>query len=209
MLYRISWVIVWPFLMMFFKAKGKEHVPASGPFVVVANHVHDLDPYYVGPFFSFGTVIHWLAKKELYHPSEIYDDYYPRVRKLFSFLPEGVARLLTWPFVAWVSFLIRHSSVIPVDRENNNARTNRLAVKRAMHFLRSGKVVGVFGEGGIGRDGEVHPVFVSLARKAGCPILPVRVVKGGVVFGETIDLQGDDRDSLTVAKEVMERIYSL
>ena len=55
----------------------------------------------------------------------------------------------------------------------------------------------------------MHPVFVSLARKAGCPILPVRVVRGGVVFGETIDLKGDERDSHIVAKEVMDRIYAL
>jgi 1-acyl-sn-glycerol-3-phosphate acyltransferase len=78
-----------------------------------------------------------------------------------------------------------------------------------MHLLRSGKVVGVFGEGGIGRDGEAHPVFVALARKAGCPILPVRVVKGGVVFGETVDLRDDNRDNQTVAKEIMDRIYTL
>lgn len=209
MLYRISWVIAWPFLRIFFSAKGREHIPAAGPFVVVANHVYDIDPYHIGPFLSFGTVIHWLAKRELYHPTEIYDEYLNKMLDVFSFLPTGLVRLMNWPFVGWISFLIRNSSVIPVDRKQNNSRTNRLAVKRAMHLLRAGKVVGVFGEGGIGRDGEAHPVFVALARKAGCPILPVKVVKGGVVFGETIDLKGDERDSQTVAMEIMGRIYAL
>jgi 1-acyl-sn-glycerol-3-phosphate acyltransferase len=209
MLYRISWVIIWPFLRIFFSAKGKEHVPASGPYVLVANHVYDIDPYYIGPFLSFGTVIHWLAKKELFHPSEIYDEYLEKMLRIFSFLPKGLVRLLNWPFVCWVSFLIRFSLTIPVDRKVNNARMNRLAVKRALQLLRAGKVVGVFGEGGIGRDGEVHPVFVALARKAGCPILPAKVVKGGVVFGEAIDLRGDERDTQTVAKEIMNRIYAL
>jgi 1-acyl-sn-glycerol-3-phosphate acyltransferase len=209
MLYRISWVIIWPFLRIFFSAKGREHVPAAGPFVVVANHVYDLDPYHIGPFLPFGTVVHWLAKRELYHPAEIYDEYLEKLERIFSFLPRRLVRLLNWPFVYWVAFLVRYSSTIPVDREQNSARTNRLAVKSAMHLLRSGKVVGVFGEGGIGRGGEAHPVFVALARKAGCPILPVRVVKGGVIFGETIDLRGDDRDNQTVAKDVMGRIYTL
>ncbi|MFN8508726.1 MAG: (d)CMP kinase [Dehalococcoidia bacterium] len=47
------------------KAKGREHVPASGPLIVVSNHLNNSDPAIVGAGIARRR-IRWMAKVELY-----------------------------------------------------------------------------------------------------------------------------------------------
>lgn len=47
------------------KAAGREHVPASGPFIVVSNHLNNADPPIVGAGIARRR-IRWMAKAELY-----------------------------------------------------------------------------------------------------------------------------------------------
>ena len=47
------------------KAAGREHVPASGPFIVVSNHLNNADPPIVGAGIARRR-IRWMAKVELY-----------------------------------------------------------------------------------------------------------------------------------------------
>lgn len=209
MLYRVAWIFLWPILRIFFSVRGKENIPPTGPFIIVANHVYDLDPYRIGPFLPFGRVVHWLAKKELYSATGIYREYLEKLERIFNFLPKQVVRYLNWPIVIFVSFVVRHSSTIPIDRVQNGARMNRLAIKQAIELLRSEKVVGVFGEGGINRQGYAHPIFVALARKTNSPVLPVRVHNTGVVFGKAIYVNDDSRKNSTLAREIIDHIYTL
>ena len=46
------------------KVKGKENIPLNGPFIVVANHVHLIDPILVE--LSFPRWINFMAKEELF-----------------------------------------------------------------------------------------------------------------------------------------------
>ena len=47
------------------KAEGRDNVPSTGPLVLVANHVHVLDPLFVA--FSLPRWITFVAKEELFH----------------------------------------------------------------------------------------------------------------------------------------------
>ena len=55
-----------PLLRLFFSWKviGKKNIPLAGPLIVVANHVHVLDPFFL--VFSFPRWIHFMAKEELF-----------------------------------------------------------------------------------------------------------------------------------------------
>ena len=51
-------------ILFFWKAEGRENIPLTGPFILVANHVHLLDPFFL--LFSFPRWIHFMAKEELF-----------------------------------------------------------------------------------------------------------------------------------------------
>ena len=197
-LYYVAWVILWP-IRLFVKCKGRQNILRDGPMIVVSNHNWILDPYKIGPLLRFKTVIRWLSKKELYSAKALFEEYHSKAGSKF----------LAWTMAILVSFVVRHSATVRVDRDEPKSKVNRLAVKEALDLLRKNQVIGIFGEGGINRKGEVHPIFVNLARKTGVKILPVRLSKREVVFGEAISIIGDSRDSEIVAREVMNKIYNL
>lgn len=47
-----------------FRIEGLEHVPASGPILVVCNHLHNADPVLISA--AFPRPLHFMAKKELF-----------------------------------------------------------------------------------------------------------------------------------------------
>jgi len=51
-------------LLFSWKVVGVKNIPLTGPLIVVANHVHALDPFFLT--FSFPRWIHFLAKEELF-----------------------------------------------------------------------------------------------------------------------------------------------
>jgi 1-acyl-sn-glycerol-3-phosphate acyltransferase len=54
------------YLKIFYRldVKGVEKIPATGPVVLAANHVHNLDPIMIGC--SIDRVVHYMAKNELF-----------------------------------------------------------------------------------------------------------------------------------------------
>ncbi len=48
------------------EVSGREHVPASGPLIVVSNHLHNADPPLLGAAIK-NRRIHFMAKIELFH----------------------------------------------------------------------------------------------------------------------------------------------
>ena len=67
--YRLVVVVVKPLLRLFTRRErsGIEHIPATGGFIAVANHVSELDPLVVGEFLlDAGRPPRFLAKRELF-----------------------------------------------------------------------------------------------------------------------------------------------
>lgn len=67
--YRLVVVIVKPLLRLFTRRQwsGMHHIPATGGFIAVANHVSEIDPLMVGEFLiDAGRPPRFLAKKELF-----------------------------------------------------------------------------------------------------------------------------------------------
>lgn len=150
MLYRIVRSILRLILVIFgrWQVTGKEHIPTSGPLVVVSNHLSYWDPILVGC--ALDRQVHFMAKAELFS--------YP----IFgSFM---------WAMGAF-----------PIKR----GQSDRNALRKAIHFLQEGEVLGVFPEGTRSKNGSLMPFkpgITMLAYKGQSPILPVAVVNSSKVF---------------------------
>ena len=64
---KIVLAIFRPLLNILFswKVEGRENIPLTGPLILVANHVHLLDPFFL--IFRFPRWINFMAKEELFH----------------------------------------------------------------------------------------------------------------------------------------------
>jgi 1-acyl-sn-glycerol-3-phosphate acyltransferase len=63
---KIFLAICRPLLNILFswKVEGRENIPLTGPLILVANHVHLLDPFFL--LFRFPRWINFMAKEELF-----------------------------------------------------------------------------------------------------------------------------------------------
>jgi 1-acyl-sn-glycerol-3-phosphate acyltransferase len=79
--------------------------------------------------------------------------------------------LFAIPVLGW---LIARTHAFPVDRE----RADLGSIRRALHILQDGGVIGIFPEGTRNLDGEAKARggAVMLAATAGCPVVPVALV---------------------------------
>lgn len=79
--------------------------------------------------------------------------------------------LFAVPFIGWV---LRHTYVIPIDREAAGPSSVRTALDR----MQQGFIVGIFPEGTRSEDGEIGPLkpgFATLVRRGRVPVIPVGV----------------------------------
>ncbi len=51
-------------ILFSWKVEGRENIPLTGPLILVANHVHVVDPFFL--VFGFPRWIHFMAKEELF-----------------------------------------------------------------------------------------------------------------------------------------------
>jgi len=132
---------------LFFRARveGVEHVPRTGPFILVANHCSNLDPPIIGwaTGNKVGRVIHFMAKMEMRR----------------------------WPLAGWLS---QSSGVIFVrrgeaDRAAQKAALDALAAGRPIALFPEG----TRSRDGHLRQGRGGAAF--LAMRSGAPLLPVAI----------------------------------
>jgi 1-acyl-sn-glycerol-3-phosphate acyltransferase len=105
--------------------------------------------------------------------------------------------------IAVLGWILRQWHAFPVERE----RADLSAIRRALHILKHGGVVGIFPEGTRNLDGEAKARggAVLLAATAACPVVPVALVntqyavrrlrasKVEVRIGEPVRFQGSQR----------------
>lgn len=124
-----------------YRARGLERLPAAGGGLILVNHQSFLDPMLVG--LPLRRQVSYLARDSLF-----------RV-----------------PVISWI---LRHTYVIPINRESASSASIKAAVSR----IQSGFLVGIFPEGTRCADGEMGPFkpgFIALVRRSGLPVYPVGI----------------------------------
>jgi 1-acyl-sn-glycerol-3-phosphate acyltransferase len=68
MWYKIGKMFLWPWFIFYMRldVKGRENVPKKGGFILVSNHVSNLDPIALG--LACPGNVNFMAKEELFHP---------------------------------------------------------------------------------------------------------------------------------------------
>lgn len=90
--------------------------------------------------------------------------------------------LFTVPVIGWI---LRHTYVLPIDRESAGTASIRVAIER----MQQGFLVGIFPEGTRTRDGRVgefKPGFVALVRRAKLPVYPVGIAGAFEAFPRSL-----------------------
>lgn len=139
--------VVRPFMALFIglRVRGREHLPASDPFVLIANHTSHLDT--VALLSLFG------------------------LRRLGRIRPVAAADyFLAGKVRGWLSRAL--FNILPVARRNVTRANNPLEVMRAA--LAAGDSLVLFPEGTRGQDGEPGRFLPGIAHLAeSCPDVPI------------------------------------
>ncbi len=150
MLYLIARFVLRPmFLIPRPTIRGRENVPASGPFIIASNHLSFIDSMVI-PLMAPRRV-GYLAKAEY-------------------FTGTGIKGWLT-------RTLFTALGAMPVHRQTNRAAQE--ALDTAMTVLKAGGGFGIYPEGTRSRDGRLargKTGVAWLALTADCPVVPVAVV---------------------------------
>jgi 1-acyl-sn-glycerol-3-phosphate acyltransferase len=133
---------------------------------------------------------------------------------LQAYIPRHITYLMGSKYydVPIVNQFVRFYGALCIEENGLNKRT----LRHAEELLHRGRAVGIFPEGGISRDGEVHPAqpgVALLAHRTSLPILPVgmsgverilppdtfrfRPARVGISIGEAIEPTGLARRDIT------------
>lgn len=207
-----------------------ENVPYEddkNPWIIVANHISDTDPWRIGGFIH--RSIDWLCKAELYSLQLTFLEHLKKRKKWYS-IPLS-------PIIAvFYCGMVRGSRTIPIwdvdehcrlrnvsnEEAKRMKRANKYAMKRSLDMLLCGGTLGVFPEGKKVGENESKEIrlnvqFIKLAKSVDkklenglrVKIIPVRLKRGRVViFGKPFTID-PDCDPAVKTKEAMDYIYNL
>ena len=183
------------------KVKGLRNVPATGPVVIVSNHLSFSDSIFMP--LVVPRKVTFLAKSEYFTSPG----------------PKGLLKKLT--FIAL--------GQVPVDR--SGGRRSEAALITGLKVLAEGKCLGIYPEGTRSPDGRLYKGRTGIARLAiesGAPIVPVamfntekiqptglvvpNVMRVEMIFGEPMYFTGDSTDLQylrQVTDEIMHTIQAL
>ena len=206
MVYLIARLILKPLFLLAFRphVRGRENVPASGPFIIASNHLSFIDSMAI-PLMSPRRV-GYLAKSEYF---------------------------TTPGFRGWLTkTLFTALGALPVERQTHRAAQE--ALDTAMTVLKAGGGFGVYPEGTRSKDGRLargKTGVAWLALTADCPVVPVGICgtdriqpigarywrphRFSVTFGEPLTFPehkgkaGNGRARREVTDRIMEAIADL
>ena len=161
MVYLISRFILRPLFLLLFRphVRGRENVPATGPFIIASNHLSFIDSMAI-PLMSPRRV-GYLAKAEY-------------------FTGTGIRGWLT---KTWFTAL----GALPVERQTHRAAQE--ALDTAMTVLKAGGGFGIYPEGTRSRDGRLargKTGVAWLALTADCPVVPVGITRSELAIRDTL-----------------------
>ena len=150
MVYLIARLVLRPLFLLVFRphVRGRENVPATGPFIIASNHLSFIDSMAI-PLMAPRRV-GYLAKAEYFTGHGIKGWF---TRTLFTAL-----------------------GALPVERQDHRAAQE--ALDTAMTVLKAGGGFGVYPEGTRSRDGKLargKTGVAWLALTADCPVVPVGI----------------------------------
>jgi 1-acyl-sn-glycerol-3-phosphate acyltransferase len=204
--YLIARLVLRPLFLLVFRphVRGRENVPASGPFIIASNHLSFIDSMAI-PLMAPRRV-GYLAKAEYFTTPGIKGWF---TRTLFTAL-----------------------GALPVERQTHRAAQE--ALDTAMTVLKAGGGFGIYPEGTRSRDGRLargKTGVAWLALTADCPVVPVGVAgtdriqpvgaswprphRFSVTFGEPLTFPehkgkaGNGRARREVTDRIMEAIAEL
>lgn len=205
MLSYIAWLILQPvnFLFIIFGfssiegRKNIRNVKGRG-IILAANHIHETDPWRIESSIPFiFRRAKWLTASELFNLQSAYALFLEDEDK-------GAVKALLFSLLG--VFLVNFSLTLPINRSSVSLG----AIKQARKILACNGIIGIFPEGKIDNKGEFSPGFVRLAMVTGAIILPIKVEKNRLAFGQPIDVAVSPKgDAEMMAKRIMEDIYSL
>lgn len=200
----LKWVVFLPVIRVLFRpwVQGRENIPASGPAILVGNHVSAGDTYLLPAMIS--RRLTFPAKAEAFEGR----GFRGRVLKLFL---EGIG-------------------MHPMDR--SGGRASATSMVGVAQVLQSGQLLGIFPEGTRSPDGRLYKGKTGVARlvlQTGVPVVPVGMVdtqfvrvlgipmmrRPGLRIGAPLEFQryagaGNDRDVLRyVTDEIMAAVQQL
>lgn len=202
----LKWVVFLPVIRLLFRpwVEGREHIPSSGPAILVGNHVSAGDTYLLPALISRRVI--FPAKAEAFEGR----GFRGRVLKIFL---EGIG-------------------MKPMDR--SGGRASATSMVSVSQVLRQGQLLGIFPEGTRSPDGRLHKGKTGVARlalQARVPVIPVGMVdtafvrlpvlgipvmrRPGLRIGAPLDFSryagaGNDRDVLRyVTDEIMAAVQQL
>ena len=206
MVYLIARLVLRPLFLLVFRphVRGRENVPASGPFIIASNHLSFIDSMAI-PLMAPRRV-GYLAKAEYFTT--------PGLRGWFT------------------RTLFTALGALPVERQTHRAAQE--ALDTAMTVLKAGGGFGIYPEGTRSRDGRLargKTGVAWLALTADCPVVPVGVAgtdriqpvganwprphRFSVTFGEPLTFPeyegkaGNGRARREVTDRIMEAIAEL
>src|SRR5215218_6569410 len=207
--------VVGPLVNLFFRPRvtGVEHVPTSGPALLVSNHLAFCDSIFLPV--AVPRQIVFPAKSEY-------------------FTAPGLKGKL-------VATFFRSVGQIPIDR--SGGRASLAALNTGLEILKKGDLFGIYPEGTRSPDGRLYKGKTGVARMAivaGVPVIPVamidteklqppgtiwptwlyrekgrrfpRLLRPGVVIGEPLDFsryEGMERDRFVLRSVTDEIMYAL
>jgi 1-acyl-sn-glycerol-3-phosphate acyltransferase len=201
-----KWVAFAPLCRLLFRPSisGADNIPASGPAILVSNHISAGDTFLLPAMIK--RRLTFLAKIELFHGRGFR------------------GRVLTW--------FLKSVGQLPMDRAGGRASTT--SMEGVLRVLRGGDLLGIYPEGTRSPDGRLYKGKTGVARlvlKAGVPVIPVGMIDTQLVpsrffkiptmrrpkirFGKPMDFSaygaaGNARDVLRwITDEIMNAVVEL